>query len=694
MRTPSLNRWTRLGLWALLWVVVLPLLTAVQPTVYADSTAPVPTLYIPVAHNGSKDAPDLPQEIESNAKMLALKVAAATTDAAREAVLLEIFAAVNLGVYTAQGAVVQRGAERGVGDFYLYDVQVKMMATALGRQQANAGSANFTVDAETIGGDGMWGIYDLAAALNEWGELTPDKEFTPEELYGVLVEGVQWAAQNPNEPLAFVPLLVRELGRTHAQPYDLLATPELSDVRFDAAQWFMILGDFLLPAIWEAGPIDTDAPGATSQVVALSNGVLSNTPLEAPHPCTAIGNVVSEKWEFGKWALAFYGKTANYLGKSLVWIDAIHGSILAYGVYVYSPDKVVRGHYGHNGPADPMTFRTKVFMVDDLPENLIQCAWLAGVTLPPKGPIADVLVLWATEDLDDHGNFDCGWPCGSKTGADGIASLVFTPFEEVVDPGVGILVEETGTTTGVAMYQSKHKNVVGTVNQVFTPKSGEARWFIEYHRPPGWSGIVTLTEVKKVYTYESTTDEDGHTRIITKDQLITEKHTWNLVTDRKVTETYFAMNSRWNVTLKERTVDTEHNEGLSYWCGTYAQDTTKTRTGTANHSERSDLITLDAMPGGTYNLQNIDLKYGREAGSWTNVEHRESKLEKNGENNCENTVTEQTQTGTYSFSERGPFNVSGEMDPDNPDVIEGKKVFEVEGGITQTWNWRLVRQGQ
>ena len=58
------------------------------------------------------------------ANALAKAVIQAPNDAARVAAVMAVLAALNVGVYTGEGQQLLGGAERGAGDFYLYDIEV------------------------------------------------------------------------------------------------------------------------------------------------------------------------------------------------------------------------------------------------------------------------------------------------------------------------------------------------------------------------------------------------------------------------------------------------------------------------------------------------------------------------------------------------------------------------------------------
>ncbi len=69
--------------------------------------------------------------------------------------------------------------------------------------------------------------------------------------------------------------------------------------------------------------------------------------------------------------------------------------------------------------------------------------------------------------------------------------MTFRPNTEEV-PGDGWVVEEQGVVTGVALYQSKFTNLLGSYAQYLTPKSGATRWVVERHEQPGWNVEMTV----------------------------------------------------------------------------------------------------------------------------------------------------------------------------------------------------------
>jgi len=403
--------------------------------------------------------PDAAPGPSAQANALALAVTQATSDEARFEALLDVMDALGIGVYAASGEQILGGAERGVGDFYLYDQELWMMAASIGR------------------GD-TWSIHDVALLLTNIPILESGGSVDAELLRQVLVDGTKEAMAAPADQLSLVPLLVRQLGLNQAHPYDLSTDVALDAVRFDPLSYFLVISDFTVPIVAEHGPVQS-----SSTLVAQSQGVLKQT--ASDNPCgSQIGNGVKESWAFGKWLLGFAKKIGPAMKTAAVVIDGIHGAILAYLVQVSSKTTDTQTHYGHESAGKELQFKVEVKMLEDLPENVIKCGWLLGVEFPKKGGIPGVTVVWFEGSLDEHGEIVCGATC-QKTDENGIATMIFRPKKEQ-NPGEGNVVTEIGTITAAAMYLSRHKNVIGRVNEVATPKTAVEGWSVEHHELPGY----------------------------------------------------------------------------------------------------------------------------------------------------------------------------------------------------------------
>src|SRR3990170_1300952 len=149
------------------------------------------------------------------AEALADRMARARSNRARERTLLQVMEAVHVGVYTPEGMAVARGAERGWGDFYLYDFELQALAENLGRDQ--------TYDLTTI-----------AAILEQVGLQIEGTAPTAQDVLRGLQQAIIDSRENPDDPYSLVPLLIQEMGlQRKDSPYDLAQEQTVEQVRLD-----------------------------------------------------------------------------------------------------------------------------------------------------------------------------------------------------------------------------------------------------------------------------------------------------------------------------------------------------------------------------------------------------------------------------------------------------------------------------
>ena len=137
--------------------------------------------------NGCTPIGDVPRPEQ----VLAARLYGAPTDEARYDALLKVMEVLRIGVYTSEGGEVQQGAERGPGDFYLYDFELRMMAASLGR------------------GDNSWGVQQIADTLDQVGYREDGQPFTGDNLNQIIHDATNDSLATPEEESSLVPLLVR-----------------------------------------------------------------------------------------------------------------------------------------------------------------------------------------------------------------------------------------------------------------------------------------------------------------------------------------------------------------------------------------------------------------------------------------------------------------------------------------------------
>lgn len=403
------------------------------------------------------------------ARQLATRVSKAGSAGARYQALLAVTRALYVRVYSAKGKVLAKGARNVPRDFYLYDVELKAMAGALGR------------------GD-MKTLADLSSLLAAFGIKEKGQPVPAELLRQVLVAGVRKAVAKPKQRSSVVLLLLRELGLRQKPAVDLSKDPPASKLRFDALQTFLVLADAVLPIAKSLG---------------VSGGAPVRTLQRANAPCTTQGAIVAgESMPFIKEALDL----ADHLSGPIKIIGAslwpFHGALLALSVRIESKSpELQQTHYGPAGhtalAGKELRFSVGVRMLDDVGDFLLNCGPLGGVKFPPPGPVQGVTVAWeqAEASLETHGAISYD-PADHKTGADGIATLVFKPKDEKI-VGFGLEKSKRGVVNGLALYQSAFGNIPGTLAQFLVPKYAGFAWEVSFHKARGFKfkGLKWRAEV-------------------------------------------------------------------------------------------------------------------------------------------------------------------------------------------------------
>ncbi|PYE50472.1 hypothetical protein [Deinococcus yavapaiensis] len=421
--------------------------------------------------SGSPPPSSGPSEVQGLVERLHM----ASTSDGRTQALKAAMNALRIGVYTPEGKAVVVGAERDAKDFYLYDLELNLLAESYARG-----------DTYTLG--------QVATSVNQLGLFEGDREVTPQELQTALRAATRSAVEHPDDPASLGPLMVRGLGLEHKEPFDTLEDVPLEKIRLDALQRFLVMAEVTLPAFAQAGPLQ-----GVTHLSALSSNVFRSAATSSS-PCEDLGTVTSKggPWTMGKWFLGNLPalKNVNLLSKALlVTIDMWHGMIMAATISV---DKISGDGQATRYGGPPIDFKIRVFNHFQHPETMVKCGWLLGVEFPAYGGLKGVTVAWLNliGNLRDHGTLNCGNTiCTSETDANGYASVVFTPKPEL--NAVGEMVTERGTLGADAFVQLKLKNTLGAISNLIFPAGALMDWFVLHRQAPGWSGTVTVKQVLK-----------------------------------------------------------------------------------------------------------------------------------------------------------------------------------------------------
>jgi hypothetical protein len=346
----------------------------------------------------------------ARAHQLATRVVRARTGAARYRALLDVMRAVRLGVYTKQGRAIVRGGERGRRDVYLYDFEVRAIATALARERT-------------------WSTSDLAGGFARVGLRRRGGPLTGDAVRRVLTAKSKSALARPRRAWSLVPLLVRELGRLQRPAYDLARGVTADRLRLDGLQVALLVADSTVPAARRAArrPAAVRSPQAAG-VCGTFMGV----------PVVPV---------FGDFALNGSGSTSASALATLV--SAAHGLLLGTVAVELRAlgDGVARTHYGPAGhvPGSDEAgrrLRFSVLVTSWTAGGGVPCGALAGLALP-AGPVRGAEVVWDTGSNEGLGRYGRVTPVPrgplpgtGTTDGSGSATLEFHPNDEAL-PGLG-----------------------------------------------------------------------------------------------------------------------------------------------------------------------------------------------------------------------------------------------------------------
>jgi hypothetical protein len=373
-----------------------------------------------------------------------------------------------VGVFGEDGKVLQSGDERSPHDGYLYSFEVDLLAA-----DADASPTRTAVD--------------LSGALRNMLALPPDDESTSAPAVAdLLTAGVRAAEAAPDEPDSMLPLLVRDLVLAQTG-VDLTGPVDPFEPLLNRLTFWLVVADIGFAVLRRIDPADLRPRGDLieqpngSPRRARADSVRSLSILDL---CESVGTAGGrEVWTgFGKWAATLVKPVANAVKLLLVVADAIHGSVLAFSVAIYSEtEKVGPVHLGHGQTGVPVDLRARVVMRDPLWEIAIKCGWLTGVVYPKQGgmPGVGVNLFGAESDLAAFGTAECLAKC--YTDADGWVTVRFVPRAEEEPSGVGQIVEKSYVVTFAGRYQAAQKNYLGQPAQWM--KMASTRLFVEWHSP-------------------------------------------------------------------------------------------------------------------------------------------------------------------------------------------------------------------
>lgn len=298
------------------------------------------------------------------------------------AVLLNVFGAIGLGVYSADGRQIQAGAEQSERDFFLYDFQARILAATL----IHPSYISFSNFSYVLGGT----ILELEQPV----ELEPLLTLAVARRY-------QQATANPKDPNNFIILFMDGLARRQPIPYALENSS--SDYPVSPVQSILLVMEFFMGQ--QAPPAEAPAAAETSVIAWLAKPLLLIPSAHAQGgPCESIQGEEDRK-HYG-WGLAAINELAEELpgrvaqiakafDKLTAGIEATGDLLMLYGLDIHVQPQPYAVHLRHGAPVDAKIVATVTFDPKVVSDEVLKCGWMAGKQMPTKGPLADVETSWA-----------------------------------------------------------------------------------------------------------------------------------------------------------------------------------------------------------------------------------------------------------------------------------------------------------
>ncbi len=378
----------------------------------------------------------------------------------------DMLQAINVGVYRNDGSNSIPGGERGCLDYYAYEFEVQNLVSAAASKQS------YTLD-------------QLNNTLLRMGMNPSLGGNGRESVRQALVAEVQAAMGSPSDPSSIIPLLVRQLGLV--QNYDLAQDPPASQLHFSALQKYLILLDAGLGALKQITP----QQNVGSLLAATSDVIKSNSAFASGNPCGnagAGGNLAS--WNTGT-LFANLVKNLQLLPAQLsqgTIVDGLHSETIALGMKLTPVTSAVGPvHYGHGAPGQTQIFGVLVESTVEPSQSAVAAGWLAGITVPSSGPVANYPVNWVYDSLIRHGDIQAD----VATGTDGVARLSFTPRQEMT-AGLGNIQKDEGAVGADIDVPTNTGFGLGATSEGLQANVA-INWQVTYHdQSEPWQGSVRV----------------------------------------------------------------------------------------------------------------------------------------------------------------------------------------------------------
>ena len=450
--------------------VSTPLASVSSPTLAATPLASLTTTapatqpsVIPAATAAT--APGLPPSPTPNALPVPSDPAAAATYLAERAGDVDNGPAAVAEILTRSGIPI-RAADTGRLlnnlnvpadiDVYVYDFELSLLANGVRDERG-------------------WTLKDLSEYASAMGLNPAGQPVPPVVLGAALTRWLKNAQADPGALGAFAPLAIRALGLRRKQPQDLAAGADPATTQLDPLQ-FALLSSSLLSRM---GSVENTGSAAAATPSSGAGAVCDQLKASIDDPTGIIKKYSKESFQQG---LKDYIKdelgqnAADALDAAFKALDmagdGLSIGLLLAGIRINVTDDAQpthgNAHYAHKdfAPENFYHYIATLRFDSPFPDTFLKCAGLAGVKLPPNGPLPGWKIKWQLEQQDrrhvapvsskgvnESSKLDTSGGGGELSDGQGQSKLQVEVAEEAGcpdEPSCGKGPIKLGTATGIA----------------------------------------------------------------------------------------------------------------------------------------------------------------------------------------------------------------------------------------------------
>lgn len=291
------------------------------------------------------------------------------------------------------GSIVNQPAMPNLADAYVYDFETPLVANGVAARR-------------------YWTLNDVAALGANLGLELNGQPLDGQLLANALANWTQAAVSDPNAPGEFLPLVVHELGLHHSPPQDLAVKLDTAQIQLDPLQFALIVASLTSRYGTAQTTFASRAPGLAFPALdepckTVSRTLDDPTGISKKYAKESFLDMLKDaiKETYGENVAGAFTTGKDYFDSAE---DGIAVDLLLAGINLHVADDAKpapqNAHYAHQiaAPENFYSYIATLRFDSPFPNQVLQCAGLAGIKLPDNGPLSGWQIRWRLEQDKHH----------------------------------------------------------------------------------------------------------------------------------------------------------------------------------------------------------------------------------------------------------------------------------------------------